>query len=204
MSEDKSRFKIRKGDIEIEYEGKSSEVTERYKEAFEWIKTATVAPPKPEPTIKPEKKDIKKRKEDKRGGRRTSVVSPAIDELIKEGFFDDFKNSTEVLEELRRKAVPVSSTVPVNMALGRRVPKKLDRIKDTQGRWVYRKKAQSEQRLVSFDISKLSDKERRQYFTLEALFDYSFGTPRNEEKILGGIAETIDDWQKMMGGKSNV
>jgi len=140
MSEDKSRFKIRKGDIEIEYEGKSSEVTERYKEAFEWITTATVAPPKPEPTRKLEKKDIEEKKEDKRGGVRTSVISPAIDELIKEGFFDDFKNSSEILKELRRKTVPVSSTQPVTMALNRRVPKKLDRIKDERGRWVYRKK----------------------------------------------------------------
>ena len=56
---------------------------------------------------------------------------------------------------------------------------------------------------MSFDISKLSDKERRQYYTLEALFAYSFGMPRDEEKILKGIMETIDDWKGMMGGRSS-
>lgn len=143
MSEDRSRFRIKKGDIEIEYEGKSSEVTARYKEAFEWIKTVAVTPPKPEPTKKPKKEKEPEEKEERRGGRRTGVISPAIDKLIKEGFFDDFRNSTEVLEELRRKTVPVSSVMPVIMSLNRRVPKKLDRIKDEQGRWVYRKKQSS-------------------------------------------------------------
>jgi len=57
---------------------------------------------------------------------------------------------------------------------------------------------------VSFDISKLSDKERRQYYTLEALFDYSFGKPKDEGRILKGISETIDDWRKMMGGRSSL
>jgi len=36
------------------------------------------------------------------------------------------------------------------------------------------------------------------------LFDYSFGTPRDEEKILNGIVETIDDWKKRMGGRSSL
>lgn len=139
MSEDRSRFRIKKGDIEIEYEGKSSEVTTRYKEAFDWIKTVTISPPKPEA----KKKEPEKKKEEKRGGVRTAVISPAIDDLIKEGFFDDFKNSTEVLAELRRKTVPVSDVTPVVVALNRRVPKKLDRIKDEQERWVYRKKQSS-------------------------------------------------------------
>jgi len=141
MSEDRSRFKIKKGDIEIEYEGKSAEVTARYKEAFEWIKTVTVTPLKPEPTeTRPKEKESEKKKEEKRGGPRTGVISPAIDELIDEGFFNDFKTAAQVLEELRRKTVPVSTVMPVIMALNRRVPKKLDRIKDEQERWVYRKK----------------------------------------------------------------
>jgi len=139
MSEKKSRFRIRKGDLEIEYEGNPAEVSERYREAFEWIKTATIAPPKGKP-FRMERKEKEEKKEEKRGGRRTAVISPAIDKLVEEGFFDDFKNSTQVLEELRRKTVPVSSVMPVAMALNRRVPKKLDRIKDEQGRWVYRKK----------------------------------------------------------------
>lgn len=47
MSEEKSHFRMKKGDIEIEYEGKSSEANARYKEAFEWIKAVTISPPKP-------------------------------------------------------------------------------------------------------------------------------------------------------------
>jgi len=57
---------------------------------------------------------------------------------------------------------------------------------------------------MSFDVSRLSDKERKQYYTLEALFGYSFGASENEEKILEGITETIDDWKKMMGGRSSL
>lgn len=143
MSEDRSRFRIKKGNIEIEYEGKPSEVNARYNEAFEWIKTVTVSPPKPEPTRKLKREELEKKKKGKRGGTRTDVVSPAIDELIKEGFLDDFKNSTQVLGELRRKTIPVSGVQPVIMALNRRVPKKLDRTKDKQGKWVYRKKQSS-------------------------------------------------------------
>lgn len=57
---------------------------------------------------------------------------------------------------------------------------------------------------MSFDISKLSDKERKQYYTLEALFGYSFGASESEEKIVKGITETVDDWKKMMGGRSSL
>ena len=52
----------------------------------------------PKLLIKEEPKEKEPKK--KRGGPRTGVISPAIDELIKEGFFDDWKNSTQVLGEL--------------------------------------------------------------------------------------------------------
>lgn len=139
MSEDRSRFRIKKGDIEIEYEGKSTEVTTRYEEAFEWIKAVTITPSRERPS-KEEKKAKEKKAGEKRGGTRTGVIAPGIDKLIEEGFFDNFKNSTEVLGELRRKTVPVSHVTPVIVALNRRVSKKLDRIRDEQGRWVYRKR----------------------------------------------------------------
>ena len=136
MSEDRSRFRIKKGDLEIEYEGKSTEVSSRYKEVFEWIKTfiSTV----PEPLIKEEQKEKEPKK--RKGGPRSSVISSAIDDLIEEGFFDDWKNSSQVLEELKRKTVPVSGIQSVINALKRRVPKKLERIKNERGLWVYRKK----------------------------------------------------------------
>ena len=82
MSEDRSRFRIKKGDLEIEYEGKSTEVSSRYKEVFEWIKTfiSTV----PEPLIKEEQKEKEPKK--RKGGPRSSVISSAIDDLIEEVF----------------------------------------------------------------------------------------------------------------------
>lgn len=136
MSENRSHFRIKKGEIEIEYDGKSDEVTSKFSEIFDWIKTApTILPPSREPTFQePGKEKAKK------GGPRTGVISPAIDDLIKEGFLSDFKNTSEVLEELRRKTVPVSDVTPVINALNRKVPKVLERIKDKEGRWVYRKK----------------------------------------------------------------
>lgn len=143
MSEGRASFRVKKGEIEIAYEGKMSEVNERYEEALEWIKSVTIISPK-ESKLK-EKKKVKKKKSEsgkktKRGGIRTHVISDAIDVLIKEGFVDDFKRDRQILEELRRKNVPVSDYKPVQNALNRRVPKTLDRIKDNNGKWVYRRK----------------------------------------------------------------
>lgn len=82
----------------------------------------------------------KEQKQDRRGGLRSSVVSPAIDELQREDFFKEFKTADEVFAELKRKAVPVTDINTVNEALKRRVPKTLDRIKGEKGKWIYRKK----------------------------------------------------------------
>ena len=57
---------------------------------------------------------------------------------------------------------------------------------------------------MPLDISKLSDKERRHYYALEALLAYSYGEFIDKEKIIQGIAETIDDWKKMMGGRNSL
>lgn len=131
MSEGRAHFRVKKGEIEIEYEGKSSEVNERYKEAFDWIKTATITPSEKKPPKEEKKIERKpKKNEEKRGGARTAVISPAIDELIKGGFLDDFNRDRQVLEELERKTIPVSGIKPVRNALNRRVPRILDRIKD--------------------------------------------------------------------------
>jgi hypothetical protein len=138
MSEDRAHFKVKKGDIEIEYQGDPKEVASKFEGIFEWIKTAPVIKAPKEPVEPPTPAD--EEKADKRGGARTGVISPAIDELVKEGFLKEFKTASQVHEELRRKAVPVSDVHVVMTALNRRVPKKLDRIKDEQGRWVYRKK----------------------------------------------------------------
>lgn len=136
LSVEKSRFKIKKGDIEIEFEGDSKEVNPRYEEAFEWVKTATVhtlAPPETKPAEE-------KKKEEKRGGARSSVVSRAIDTLIEEGWFDEFRKVSDVIEELKRRIVPGTYHEAVIGALNRRVPEKLDRVKDTDGKWTYGRK----------------------------------------------------------------
>ena len=138
MSEDRSRFKIKKGDIEIEYEGRSEEVSKQYKEAFEWIRTSVTRTRKLEPAR--DEEVMLKKKKGKRGGLRPPVISPEIDKMIDEGFFDDFRHPNQVFEELRRRNVPISNIKAVVAALNRRVPKKLDRIKDDKGDWVYRKR----------------------------------------------------------------
>jgi hypothetical protein len=140
MSENKSRFRMKKGDIEIEYEGTSSEVSSKFSEIFDWLRAvpATSSPLEQGEGVLP--KPSGEQKQEKRGGARSAVISPAIDELVKEGFLDAFKNANQVYEELKRKTVPVSGANAVIKALNRRVPKTLDRIKDDQGKWVYRKK----------------------------------------------------------------
>jgi len=46
---------------------------------------------------------------------------------------------------------------------------------------------------LPFDLSKLSDKERRHYYALEALLVFSYGEFNDKEEIIRGIIETIDD-----------
>ena len=140
MSESRSRFRMKKGDIEIEYEGASNEVSSKFSDIFEWLKTAPVAPLPPKAGEGAKPKPEEEQRQERRGGARSAVISPAIDELLKDGFLDVFKNANQVFEELKRKTVPVSDVTAVIGALNRRVPKTLDRIKDDQGKWVYRKK----------------------------------------------------------------
>jgi hypothetical protein len=143
-----SRFRIRSGDTEIEFEGSAEEVSSRYKEAFDWLKTVPAKPSeeKVKNEHKPDSKtkageEQKQGKADSRGGARSAVISPAIDELIKEGFLDSWKTAEEVITELRRKGTPVSSTDAVDEALKRRVRAgSMDRTKNEQGKWLYRKK----------------------------------------------------------------
>ena len=57
---------------------------------------------------------------------------------------------------------------------------------------------------LSFDVSKLSDEERKQYATLENLYAYSFGESQDETKLREGLSATIDDWKKKMGGRNSL
>lgn len=57
---------------------------------------------------------------------------------------------------------------------------------------------------MSFDVSKLSDEERRQYSNLDELFSYSFGEQKDERRLCEGLLATIDDWKKKMGGRNSL
>ena len=134
MSEEKSRFRIKKDNIEIEFEGKPSDVAARYEEAFEWIKTVTVTVPKHKVS-----KEKKKKEEEKKPTVRTKGVATEVGKLIKEGWLDDYKRNTEVLKELERRAIAGVYIQAVDSALRKRVGKTLERKKDDKDRWVYRR-----------------------------------------------------------------
>jgi hypothetical protein len=141
MSDDKSHFILKKGDIEIEYEGEPEEVKSRFTEVFEWLKCVSTSTASPQIGQKREEKANvpQDNKSGDRGGARSRVVSPEIDKLVSEGFLDNFKTVDEVLAELKRRTV-VAGYDSVNAGLTRRVPKTLDRIQNQEGKWVYRKK----------------------------------------------------------------
>lgn len=143
MSENISHFRIKKGDIEIEYFGTLKDVDSRYKEALDWVKSATmITPPKPSiPPVKPE--EPRRLGQTGRGGRRSPIISKAIDEIISEGFLDEARTPSEVLEELERKTVPGVEINNVNEALKRKVKKGvLDRIKGSGKEYNYIKKVE--------------------------------------------------------------
>jgi len=106
MSEAKSRFKIKNGEIEIEYEGLVKDVNERYKEAFDWLKSI---PRKEVEEKEGEKKEKEEVEEKKKGTRGPEIWSPAIDGLIQEGFFKlpNKRTKKDVVKALEDKALPV-------------------------------------------------------------------------------------------------
>jgi len=102
MSEVKSRFKIKNGEIEIEYEGLVKDVNERYKEALDWLKSI--------PREEEKEEKIRKEEEKRKGTRGPEIWSPAIDTLIQEGVFKlpNKRTPKEVMKVLEDKALPVS------------------------------------------------------------------------------------------------
>ena len=139
MSEGRYRFRIKKGEVEIEYEGDSKEVDTKYNEAFIWIKSTSEI----SSIVKSTKEAPKEKKEGSvRGGRRSRVISPAIDTLIEEQWLNEFKKEEEVVAELTRRGIPGANEKNVGEALKRRVQAgKLDRIRDKDGKWTYRTKS---------------------------------------------------------------
>jgi len=136
MSELPTKVKVNLQEKYFELEGSEEFVTEMTEQIKEMFETSPVSKPK-----KDSKKDDKDSdKKSKRGGKRSSVISPAIDKMIDDGWYDEFKTIAETVTELKRISVPGVNSINVGMALSRRVPDKLDRIKNNDGKWTYRKK----------------------------------------------------------------
>jgi len=57
---------------------------------------------------------------------------------------------------------------------------------------------------MSIELPDLIGKEKQHYDSLERLYAYSCGKKEDEKKLRSQIEETIDDWDKMMGGRSNL
>lgn len=120
MSEIKSHFKIRSGEIEIEYDGPVEEVSQRYEEAFEWIKSN----PKIELLKKAGGKEETTLEDKKKTTHSPEIWSPAIDALIKEDFFKlpARRTTTEVVKALEDKALPTKGKSNViSLTLTRKV-----------------------------------------------------------------------------------
>jgi uncharacterized protein YajQ (UPF0234 family) len=110
MSEAKSRFRIKNGEIEIEYEGLVKDTNDRYKEALDWVKSA----PRRGGTVKVEETG-KEPEERKKGTRGPEIWSPAIDNLINEGYFKlpNKRDNKAVMKALEDKALPVKGKAKI-------------------------------------------------------------------------------------------
>ena len=136
MSEIKSHFRIRRGEIEVEYDGPVEEVNRRYDEAFEWIKSNL----KIEHTEDAAFREGKVSGDRKRTTTTREIWSPAVDALIKEGFFKlpAKRNTSEVLKALGDKALPTQGkSHTISTTLARKVRK--GNLKGTKGPdgWVF-------------------------------------------------------------------
>jgi len=130
MSEGKSRFRVRNGEIEIEYEGLVKDVNERYKEALNWLKSI----PHKEGEEKKEEKKEEDREEKKKGTRGPEIWSPAIEGLIQEGFFKlpNKKTKKDVMKALEDKALPVKGKAAIILTTITRKVRRGD-LKGTKG-----------------------------------------------------------------------
>lgn len=137
MSEIKNRFRVRNGEIEIEYEGSLKEVNERYAKALEWLAS--------QPKARALKKKVsgeEEEEEDRRGGLRKPIYGKKIDELESAGFFKERKSLDEVIKGLLTKNVPTKGSKARNailMSLRRRVAQKNAKLKGTteEDKWYF-------------------------------------------------------------------
>jgi hypothetical protein len=57
---------------------------------------------------------------------------------------------------------------------------------------------------MSAELPDLIGKEKQHYESLEELYAYSCGKTIDEKQLKAELKETINDWDKMMGGRSNL
>lgn len=128
LTEAKSRFRIRNGETEIEYEGPLPEVNKRYEDALGWLTSRTTKRSRKEE----KKKEDEEEKKDRRGGSRRPIYTSKIDELVEEGFFAERKSLDEFMEGLVPKNVPTRGHKARNAILGnlrRRIARRGSRLK---------------------------------------------------------------------------
>jgi len=94
-----TRFKVKVGEVELEYEGEPAEVRERYEQALEWMRTS----PR---TVQSEPKSTEKAEEEKRSYKKTGemkILTERLAELRKEKFFDTPKGLQQIRKELQTR-----------------------------------------------------------------------------------------------------
>jgi len=128
MTSSTARFRVRSGELEIEYEGPSDLVESRYLDALKLLQTK---PLRAEAQIQDAPRKAG------RGGLRVSVISEALDALIGENWFKSKRSKDSVVLELQNRRVPGADKNNVGVSLDRRVrARKLKSIKDN-GDWIY-------------------------------------------------------------------
>jgi len=100
LSEARNRFRIRNGEIEVEYEGPLKEVNERYKSILDWVMSKNR-----KARLKGEEEEEGKKKS-KRGGVRKPIYPQEIAKLKKANFFKPKKSLDEVIKKFESIGVP--------------------------------------------------------------------------------------------------
>lgn len=106
MAESKKHFRIRNGEIEIEYEGPLAEVNKRFDKAYDWATSQKIVTSGEKEKEKTTDQGKVAGQKDKRGGYHKPMYGEKIDELIEEGFFKKRKSLDEVVVGLVSKNVP--------------------------------------------------------------------------------------------------
>ena len=123
MAEVKGRFRIKNGEIEIEYEGPIKEVNQRFEKVLGLVVS------RKEKKLEAETEE----KKSKRGGRRKPIYAPKIRDLINEGFFKSKKSLDEVIKKLESLGVPTrGKRTSIRNALIREAGKKDSALKATK------------------------------------------------------------------------